>query len=145
MAEEKFISLLYPTEESRLFHSDRSNLPNISEDVCYELGLDEIFNLKNGSLSDFFTSDREVIEYRQSALDSADEVIQGETVHQGGSAPSEINGVNVVAFQCLYLSYDRFEIILYPGVACQGVEVAVVTLFLAEGEVDIQSLIHHRT
>ena len=69
MAEEKFISLLYPTEESRLLHSDRSKLPDISEDVCYELGLDEIFNLKNGSLSDFFTSDKEVIEYRQAALD----------------------------------------------------------------------------
>ena len=69
MAEEKFISLLYPTEESRAFHSDRSKLPNISEDVCYELGLDEIFNLKNGSLSDFFTSDSKVIEYRQAALD----------------------------------------------------------------------------
>ena len=34
---EKFISLLYPSEESRLFHSERENLPNISEDVCREL------------------------------------------------------------------------------------------------------------
>ena len=65
---EKFISLLYPDEQSRLRHSDKRNLPNISEDVCYELGLNEIFNLKNGSLSDFFTLEREVIEYRQSAL-----------------------------------------------------------------------------
>ena len=65
---EKFISLLYPNEASRLFHSDRANLPDVSEAVCYELGLDGIFNLKNGNLSDFFTSDREVIEYRQAAL-----------------------------------------------------------------------------
>ena len=66
---EKFISLIYPDEASRTFHSDRKNLPNISEDVCYELGLDEIFSLKNGVLSDFFTSDDRVIEYRQAALD----------------------------------------------------------------------------
>ena len=66
---EKFISLLYPNESSRHFHSERDNLPNISEDVCRELGLDEIFSLKNGSLSDFFTSDSEVIAYRQAALD----------------------------------------------------------------------------
>jgi hypothetical protein len=64
--EEKFVSLLYPTEESRAYHSDRKNLPNISGAVCDELGLSEIFNLKNCELSDFFTSDSEVIAYRQS-------------------------------------------------------------------------------
>ena len=63
--EEKFISLLYPSEESRLFHQNRENLPNISDDVCYELGLEEIFDLKRASLSDFFTSDEQVIRYRQ--------------------------------------------------------------------------------
>ena len=63
--EEKFISLLYPSEESRLFHADRDNLPRISDDVCYELGLEEIFDLKSAALSDFFTSDPEVIKYRQ--------------------------------------------------------------------------------
>ena len=65
---EKFISLLYPNEESRAFHSDRANLPNVSEDVCLELGLEEIFSLKNGAISDFFTCDPAVIEYRQDAL-----------------------------------------------------------------------------
>lgn len=65
---EKFISLLYPTEESYNYHSDRTALPNISEDVCDELGLNEIFNLKNSSLTDFFTEDPEVILYRQSAI-----------------------------------------------------------------------------
>ena len=63
--EEKFISLLYPSEDSRLFHQNRDNLPNISDDVCYELGLEEIFNLKSANLSDFFTVDPEVIAYRQ--------------------------------------------------------------------------------
>ena len=71
---EKFISLLYPDAASRLFHSDRANLPDVSEAVCYELGLDEIFNLKNGNLSDFFTSDTEVIKYRQAALLDAAEI-----------------------------------------------------------------------
>ena len=66
---QKFISLLYPSEESYNFHTDRSNLPNISADVCYELGLEEIFTLKNGELSDFFTTNPEVIRYRQATLD----------------------------------------------------------------------------
>ncbi len=64
----EFISLLYPSEDSRTYHSDRKNLPNISDDVCFELGLEEIFNLKCGSLSDFFTIDEEVIKYRQETL-----------------------------------------------------------------------------
>lgn len=66
--QEKFISLLYPDEQTQLFHLDRSNLPNISEQVCDELGLNEIFNLKNSVLSDFFTSDEEVIKYRQATV-----------------------------------------------------------------------------
>ena len=65
---ETFISLLYPTSESREYHSYKENLPNISEDVCEELGLNEIFGLKNGSLSDFFTTSEEVIKYRQLTL-----------------------------------------------------------------------------
>ncbi|MBQ7387434.1 MAG: hypothetical protein IJW03_04620 [Clostridia bacterium] len=65
---ETFISLLYPTAESREYHSYKDNLPNISDDVCAELGLEEIFALKNGSLSDFFTMSPEVIEYRQLTL-----------------------------------------------------------------------------
>ena len=66
--ENKFISLLYPTEESQSYHSDRNNLPNISEDVCDELGLNEIFGLKNSSLTDFFTIDENVIKYRQQTI-----------------------------------------------------------------------------
>ncbi len=64
----KFVSLLYPTEESMMFHQDRSNLPDISETVCDELGLNEIFELKASSLTDFFTADEEVIKYRQSTM-----------------------------------------------------------------------------
>ena len=66
--QEKFISLLYPSESSQSFHSYRDNLPKISEDVCDELGLTELFALKNSSLTDFFTSDTEVIKYRQATI-----------------------------------------------------------------------------
>lgn len=66
--QEKFISLLYPNEDSQSFHSYRDNLPDISEAVCDELGLTELFNLKNSTLSDFFTEDVDVIKYRQSTI-----------------------------------------------------------------------------
>ena len=63
--EEKYISLLYPSEKSRLYHQDRKNLPDISENVCDELGLSEILELKNSPITDFFTTDTDVILYRQ--------------------------------------------------------------------------------
>ncbi len=66
--QEKFISLLYPNEDSQAFHSYRDNLPNISDTVCDELGLTELFNLKNSSLGDFFTADPEIIRYRQATM-----------------------------------------------------------------------------
>ena len=66
--ENKFISLLYPSERSMEQHQDRRNLPEISEAVCDELGLNEIFGLRNSSLTDFFTMDTEVIEYRQQTI-----------------------------------------------------------------------------
>ncbi len=72
--QEKFISLLYPTEDSRLSHIERKEIPDISEAVSFELGLEEIFNLKNGRLSDFYTSDPEVIRYREEALLDASEI-----------------------------------------------------------------------
>ncbi len=66
--EKCFISLLYPTSESAQHHSMRENIPAISEAVCDELGLNEIFELKSSSLTDFFTSDIEVIKYRQQVM-----------------------------------------------------------------------------
>ena len=66
---ERFISLLYPNEQSYIYHSDRTNLPKVSEAVCDELGLNEIFGLRSGSLTDFFTADTEVIAYRQRTLE----------------------------------------------------------------------------
>ena len=72
--ENRFISLLYPNEAAFEYHSDRRNLPNISEAVCDELGLNEIFNLKNSTLTDFFTKDIEVIKYRQETLSDMIEI-----------------------------------------------------------------------
>jgi hypothetical protein len=66
--EERFISLLYPNESSRSRHAISENRPSIDEFVCDELGLNEIFNLKNTRLTDCFTSDIEVIKYRQSVI-----------------------------------------------------------------------------
>lgn len=63
-----FISLLYPSAEARASHADPARLPRISEQVCDELGLTEIFDLKSGSLTEFFTSSEEVIRYRQSTF-----------------------------------------------------------------------------
>ena len=68
MMENKFVSLLYPSEESEIFHRNRPNLPNVTEDVCDELGLNEIFDLKTSSLTDYFTTDENVIAYRQSTI-----------------------------------------------------------------------------
>lgn len=64
----RFISLLYPDEESRLFHQNRANLPDISDKVCEELGLNGIFRLRSAYLSDFFTASEAVIRYRQETM-----------------------------------------------------------------------------
>ena len=66
--ENKYVSLLYPTLESEIFHRNRANLPSVTEEVCDELGLNEIFALKTSSLTDYFTTDESVIRYRQSTV-----------------------------------------------------------------------------
>ena len=66
--EQTFISLIFPSEESRQFHSEGNNLPRISEEVCQQLGLANLLELKSGSLCDFFTADPAVISYRQKTL-----------------------------------------------------------------------------
>ena len=66
--QERFISLLYPTPESYNRHEAGTDRPNISLEVSEELGLEEIFDLKSSSLTDFYTTDVEVIRYRQATL-----------------------------------------------------------------------------
>ncbi len=67
-AAKKHLSLLYPSAESAERHYNGHGRPNISEAVCDELGLNEIFGLKSASLTDFFTTDPEVIKYRQASI-----------------------------------------------------------------------------
>ena len=66
--QDNFISLLYPDEQSRQLHENRESIPDISAQVCDELGLTELFALKSCSLTDFFTTDISVIKYRQQTL-----------------------------------------------------------------------------
>ena len=66
--ENSFLSLIYPTEESKVRHTSLSYLPNISEQVCDEIGLSRVFSLKNSSIRSFFTIEQEVIKYRQDAI-----------------------------------------------------------------------------
>ncbi len=62
--ENNFLSLLYPSEELAKAHVGGRSV-NISEAVCEEIGLSDILGLCNSDVSDFFTSERSIIEYRQ--------------------------------------------------------------------------------
>ena len=62
-------SLIYPSEESRKKHERGECVPDIDMFTLQELGLLEIFNLKNRELSEFFTTDPEVMRYRISTFD----------------------------------------------------------------------------
>ena len=59
------ISLLYPNSEALEREESGENRVDISSEVLSELELDTILDLKNSLLSDFFTTDPEVIKYRQ--------------------------------------------------------------------------------
>ena len=58
------ISLIYPSAEARE-NEIAVGRPNITEEVLGELGLDSVIELKNSRLCDFFTMNKDVIEYRQ--------------------------------------------------------------------------------
>lgn len=66
--EKPFLSLLYPSEAAQRRHETRTDLADISGEVCEELGFSEILTLKNSVLSDYFTTDPAVILYRQATL-----------------------------------------------------------------------------
>ncbi len=61
-------SLIYPNAESKRDHDSGKSLPDIDLFTLQELGLLEIFNLKNGDLSGFFTTDPEVMRYRMATF-----------------------------------------------------------------------------
>ncbi len=70
-------SLLYPDEQTRQAHYSGHSVPDISMFVLDELGLTQIFDLKNGDLSDFFTVDPAVIRYR---LDTFTDMLNNESL-----------------------------------------------------------------
>ena len=57
-------SLLYPTKEAQNAHFSGKDAPDIPMFVLDELGMTNIFELKNCDLSDFFTMDEAVMRYR---------------------------------------------------------------------------------
>ena len=57
-------SLIYPDEATQIAHYEAKDKPQIDMYVLEELGLLEIFNLKNSDLDEYFTTDVEVIKYR---------------------------------------------------------------------------------
>lgn len=59
------ISLIYPSYQRYLEHIEGKDNPNITNEVLDELGLNSIMDLSASRLCDFFTMDKEVIEYRQ--------------------------------------------------------------------------------
>ena len=62
-------SLIYPNEEQRKRHDSGECVPDIDLFTLQELGLLEIFHLKNRDLSEFFTIDPDVMRYRMATFD----------------------------------------------------------------------------
>ncbi|MBO5883200.1 MAG: hypothetical protein J6Q78_02195 [Clostridia bacterium] len=62
-------SLLYPDEMSQIRHYNGDDVPAIDMFVLDELGLAEIFELKNSDLDEFFTTDVDVIKHRMDVFD----------------------------------------------------------------------------
>lgn len=63
------ISLIYPSSEHYQKHIDGNDNPNITNEVLDELGLNSIIDLRSSRLCDFFTMDKDVIEYRQKVFE----------------------------------------------------------------------------
>ena len=61
-------SLIYPSYEHYLRRIEGKDNPNISNETLDELGLNSIIDLQSSRLCDFFTMDKEVIEYRQAVF-----------------------------------------------------------------------------
>ena len=62
-------SLIYPSEEIKKKHDRGECVPDIDMFTLQELGLLEALKLKNRPLSDFFTTDPEVMRYRMATFD----------------------------------------------------------------------------
>lgn len=66
--QKRSISLLYPNGKAIENKENGLDSPNITDDVLEELGLNSVLDLKSSRLCDFFTMDKDVIEYRQSVF-----------------------------------------------------------------------------
>ena len=62
-------SLIYPDAEAKKAHDSGKKVPDIDLFTLQELGLLEVFSLKSGNLSDFFTTDPAVMRYRMATFD----------------------------------------------------------------------------
>ena len=70
-------SLLYPSLESSRAHYSGENVPNIEMFVLDELGMLYAIDLQNRELSEFVTTDPEVIEYR---MDTFRDMLENESI-----------------------------------------------------------------
>ena len=61
-------SLIFPSVEQQNTSYNDENRPNITHRTCDELGLLYMLDLKSRDVSDFFTTDAEVMTYRQEAF-----------------------------------------------------------------------------
>ena len=61
-------SLIYPDETSQINHYEGKEAPIIDMFVLEELGLLEVFNLKNSDLDEYFTTNPKVIEHRMAVF-----------------------------------------------------------------------------
>ena len=61
-------SLIFPSQEKLKESYIDSMRPNISHRTCEELGLTYMYDMKSSDISDFFTFDKEVMEYRREAF-----------------------------------------------------------------------------
>ncbi len=61
-------SLLFPNAKAQQSHRTKSNTPQIDDFTLEELGLSEVIPLTNSSLSEFITTDPDVIAYRESVF-----------------------------------------------------------------------------
>ena len=57
-------SLIFPSDDAQKKHYSAENKPNIDMFVLDELGLLEVLDLKNSELSEYFTTDADVIRHR---------------------------------------------------------------------------------
>lgn len=61
-------SLIFPSEETQTAHYRGENRPAIDMFTLEELGLNEVFFLKNSNLDEYFTTDPSVIEHRMAVF-----------------------------------------------------------------------------